>query len=136
LLGQRLHLGPDDLLKLPPAGREHEPDQPLVARYGDACHLPDLPGTPYEVDLKHKLDVLRRHCDDAGRDYARIEKTVGTGSVLGDGTAAGIAALLARLRELSALGFGHAMVAPRGPWTEAMIDAVASILPEVRALEG
>jgi hypothetical protein len=107
---------------------------PLVARYGDACHLPDLPGTAYEVDLKHKLDVLRRHCDDAGRDYARIEKTVGTGSVLTDGTAASTAALLARLRDLSALGFEHAMVAPRGPWTEPMIDAVASILPEVRAL--
>ena len=106
----------------------------LVARYGDACQLADLPGTRYEVDLKHKLDVLRRHCDDAGRDYARIEKTVGTGSVLGDGTAAGTAALLTRLRELSALGFEHAMVAPRGPWTEPMIDAVASILPEVRAL--
>jgi alkanesulfonate monooxygenase SsuD/methylene tetrahydromethanopterin reductase-like flavin-dependent oxidoreductase (luciferase family) len=118
------------------AGGGEQKTLPLVARYGDACHLPDLPGTPYEVDLKHKLDVLRGHCDDAGRDYARIEKTVGTGSVLGDGTAAGIAALLARLSELSALGFEHAMVAPRGPWTEAMIDAVASILPEVRALAG
>ena len=107
-----------------------------VAKYGDACHLPDLPGTPYEVDFKHKLDVLRRHCDDAGRDYARIEKTVGTGRDLGDATAAGLAALLARLRELSALGFDHAMLAPRGPWTEARIEAVASILPEVSALAG
>ncbi|HEY6496516.1 MAG TPA: hypothetical protein VIZ43_24845, partial [Trebonia sp.] len=70
------------------------------------------------------------------RDYARIEKTVGTGSVLTDATAASTAALLARLRELSALGFEHAMVAPRGPWTEPMIDAVASILPEVHALAG
>ena len=116
------------------AGGGEQKTLPLVARYGDACHLPDLPGTRYEVDFKHKLDVLRRHCDDAGRDYARIEKTVGTGSVFSDDTAASTAALLARLRELSALGFEHAMVAPRGPWTEAMIDAVASILPEVRAL--
>ena len=23
----------------------------------------------------HKLDVLRQHCDDAGRDYDQIEKT-------------------------------------------------------------
>jgi F420-dependent oxidoreductase-like protein len=118
------------------AGGGEQKTLPLVARYGDACHLPDLPGSRYEVDFKHKLDVLRRHCDDAGRDYARIEKTVGTGSVFSDDTAASTAALLARLRELSALGFEHAMVAPRGPWTEAMIDAVASILPEVRALAG
>jgi len=118
------------------AGGGEQKTLPLVARYGDACHLPDLPGSRYEVDFKHKLDVLRRHCDDAGRDYARIEKTVGTGSVFSDDTAASTDALLARLSELSALGFEHAMVAPRGPWTEAMIDAVASILPEVRALAG
>jgi F420-dependent oxidoreductase-like protein len=105
-----------------------------VARYGDACHFPDLPGTPYEVDFKHKLDVLRRHCDDAGRDYGQIEKTVGASLDLSAGTA-DTAALLARLRELSALGFGHAMLAPRGGrWTEAAIDAVAAVLPEVRAL--
>jgi F420-dependent oxidoreductase-like protein len=105
-----------------------------VARYGDACHFPDLPGTPYEVDFKHKLDVLRRHCDDAGRDYGQIEKTVGASLDLSAGTA-DTAALLARLRELSALGFGHAMLAPRGGrWTEAAIDAVAAVLPEARTL--
>jgi hypothetical protein len=104
-----------------------------VARYGDACHFPDLPGSPYEVDFKRKLDVLRRHCDDAGRDYALIEKTVGTGLDLTEGSL-DLPALLARLHELSALGFDHAMLAPRGPWTEAAIDAVASVLPEVRAL--
>ncbi len=105
-----------------------------VARYGDACHLPDLPGTPYEVDFKRKLDVLRRHCDDAGRDYEEIEKTVGTGLDVSTGTV-DRAALLARLRELSAVGFGHAMLAPRGgPWTEAAIEAVAAVLPEVREL--
>ncbi len=79
--------------------------------------------------------MLRRHCDDAGRDYAQIEKTVATAPDL-DAGPAGLAALLARLRELSALGFGHVMLAPRGPWTEARIDAVAAILPEVRALAG
>jgi alkanesulfonate monooxygenase SsuD/methylene tetrahydromethanopterin reductase-like flavin-dependent oxidoreductase (luciferase family) len=106
-----------------------------VARYGDACHLPDLPGTPYEVDFKRKLDVLRRHCDDAGRDYAQIEKTAATTPDL-DAGPAGLAALLTRLRELSALGFSHVMLAPRGPWTQARIEAVAGILPEARALAG
>jgi hypothetical protein len=28
------------------------------------------------------------------------------------------------------------MLAPRGPWTEARMEAVASVLPEVRALAG
>jgi F420-dependent oxidoreductase-like protein len=44
----------------------------LVARYADACNVF---GTSPE-DVAHKLDVLRRHCDTARRDYAAIEKTV------------------------------------------------------------
>jgi F420-dependent oxidoreductase-like protein len=41
----------------------------LVARYADACNL--FPGP----DIAHKLDVLRRYCDEYERDYATIEKT-------------------------------------------------------------
>jgi F420-dependent oxidoreductase-like protein len=42
----------------------------LVARYAQACNLFDGP------DLEHKLDVLRQHCADEGRDYGEITKTV------------------------------------------------------------
>jgi len=42
----------------------------LVAKYADACNLfGDLP------TIKQKLEVLRRHCDDVGRDPAKITKT-------------------------------------------------------------
>ena len=44
----------------------------LVARYADACNL--FAGTPAEI--AHKLDVLRRHCDDEARDYDHITKTM------------------------------------------------------------
>ncbi|KOX34231.1 monooxygenase [Saccharothrix sp. NRRL B-16348] len=44
----------------------------LVARYADACNL--LLASPAEAP--HKLDVLRRHCDDLGRDHDTIRKTV------------------------------------------------------------
>ncbi|WP_019810804.1 LLM class F420-dependent oxidoreductase [Saccharomonospora halophila] len=44
----------------------------LVAAYGDACNL--FGSSPAEVE--HKLDVLRRHCDDLGRDYDAIRKTI------------------------------------------------------------
>jgi alkanesulfonate monooxygenase SsuD/methylene tetrahydromethanopterin reductase-like flavin-dependent oxidoreductase (luciferase family) len=43
----------------------------LVAQYGDACNL-------FARDLdqvRHKLDVLRGHCEAVGRPYAAIEKT-------------------------------------------------------------
>ncbi|SDT62290.1 LLM class F420-dependent oxidoreductase [Jiangella sp. DSM 45060] len=42
----------------------------LVAQYADSCNLFQGP------QLLHKLDVLRRHCDDVGRDYDDITKTV------------------------------------------------------------
>ncbi len=42
-----------------------------VARLADACNIVD--GDVAEV--RHKLAVLRGHCDSAGRDYDTIEKT-------------------------------------------------------------
>jgi alkanesulfonate monooxygenase SsuD/methylene tetrahydromethanopterin reductase-like flavin-dependent oxidoreductase (luciferase family) len=42
-----------------------------VARYADQWNAAGAA----EV-LRHKVDVLRRHCDDAGRDIAEIELTV------------------------------------------------------------
>ncbi len=43
----------------------------MVAQYADACNLVVSP-----ADVSHKLDVLRRHCDDVGRDINDIEVTV------------------------------------------------------------
>lgn len=42
-----------------------------VAQYGDACNLgaSDLPV------LEHKLNVLKRHCEEQGRDYSTIYRT-------------------------------------------------------------
>ncbi|GIM94277.1 LLM class F420-dependent oxidoreductase [Paractinoplanes toevensis] len=42
----------------------------LVAQYADATNL--FPGP----EVQHKLDVLKQHCEDVGRDYDEIEKTV------------------------------------------------------------
>jgi len=106
----------------------------LVAHYADACHLLDLPGTGYAHDLGHKLDVLRTHCAVAGRDYAKIEKTVGTGFDPGEDPDKGLEDLLGHLRELAGLGIEHVMLSPRGLWTEQNLAAVASILPEVHAM--
>jgi F420-dependent oxidoreductase-like protein len=106
----------------------------LVARYGDACNLFDLPGTGFSDNLRHKLDVLRGHCAVAGREYADIEKTVASGFDLGDDQDAGLAGLLGHLRELADIGIDHAVVSPHGPWNEASLAAVASILPEVHAI--
>ena len=41
-----------------------------VARWGDACNIFGDPAT-----FKSKLDILRGHCDKAGRDFESIERT-------------------------------------------------------------
>lgn len=43
----------------------------LVAQYGDACNF----GTGQVDVIKHKLAVLRKHCDAIGRDYDEIVKS-------------------------------------------------------------
>jgi F420-dependent oxidoreductase-like protein len=106
----------------------------MVARYADACHLIDMPGSQHGHDLPHKLDVLREHCAAAGRDYDEIEKTVGSSFDLGDDPAKGLGETLNRLEEFADLGFDHAILSPHGPWTEQTIEALASILPGVHAL--
>jgi alkanesulfonate monooxygenase SsuD/methylene tetrahydromethanopterin reductase-like flavin-dependent oxidoreductase (luciferase family) len=45
-----------------------------VARYADWCNV----GGGFE-NVKHKDDVLRRHCHELGRDESEIERTAGVG---------------------------------------------------------
>jgi F420-dependent oxidoreductase-like protein len=107
----------------------------LVARYADACNLFDLPTPEFRDNIEHKLQVLKNHCAQAGRDFAAIEKTVTSNFDFGEDPKAGAAGYLAHLRELAAAGIDHALVSPRRAWDEATFDAVAAILPEVHAIE-
>ena len=107
----------------------------LVAQYADACNLFDVQNSQFRDNLGHKLDVLRGHCERAGRDFAAIEKTVSTSFDLGEDPKAGAAALLAHLRELAAAGIDSALVSPRRSWDEASFEAIAAILPEIHAIE-
>ena len=72
----------------------------LVAQYAQACNLFNSP------DLERKLDVLRQHCADIGRDYSEIEKTVMMGL---DPGAQGerVDDLLGELQRLAKLGVQH-----------------------------
>jgi F420-dependent oxidoreductase-like protein len=106
----------------------------LVARYADACNLFDLPGTQFADNLAAKLTVLREHCAAEGRDYASIEKTVTTQFSLGDDPGKGLAGLLEHLRELAAVGIEHVLLSPHGPWDEATLTAVTSLVPQVHAI--
>jgi F420-dependent oxidoreductase-like protein len=51
----------------------------LVAQYGDACNFNADVAT-----VRHKLEVLREHCETVGRDYASVLKTLEFYTILGD----------------------------------------------------
>ena len=71
----------------------------LVAQYGDVTHLFVREGVEA---LRHKLEVLRAHCEDVGRDYATIEKTIGGGG--GIDPVGDTDAFLRQMEEFAALG--------------------------------
>lgn len=74
----------------------------LVAKYADACNL--FAYDPGEV--AHKLDVLRQHCEDVGRDYNTIEITV-MGAMDPGPNGENVDAMLETMRAMHGLGVTH-----------------------------
>jgi F420-dependent oxidoreductase-like protein len=88
----------------------------LVARYADAANLL---ATDVET-VAHKIDVLRRHCDDVGRDFADIQLTIVTN---GD-PSADPDAFVEAMRGYAALGVTQAQV--RNP-TSGIVEWAAGL---------
>jgi len=101
----------------------------LVARYADACNLF---GTPEIV--RSKLEILKQHCRELGRDYESIEKTtLGTADLRpGKMSAQDVIALC---KALAGVGVDHAIfnipsveeIAPLETFGREIIPAVASL---------
>lgn len=90
----------------------------LVARYADACNVFDVPDGGRTV--RHKLAVLARHCDDVGRPYGEIEKTISTRLSPGESAAS----FAHRCAEFGAWGIEHAVVISAGPWSVAGVGTL------------
>ena len=75
----------------------------LVARYADACNIfaRDL------TEAARKLDVLRQHCVNEGRDYDEIEKTAQIGYDLGE-HGENVNKTIEHLHAVAELGFSQA----------------------------
>jgi F420-dependent oxidoreductase-like protein len=90
----------------------------LVAEYGDACNLFDVPDGG--AAIRRQLAVLDRHCSDVGRPPEEIERTVTTALQDGDD-------LVEKCRTLGDLGVQHVVVIARGrPLTDADLNSIAS----------
>jgi F420-dependent oxidoreductase-like protein len=96
----------------------------LVAKYADGCNIFTSPETA------HKLDVLRAHCDELGRDYDTIEKT--TNLRVSESTTHD--ELLGMLEGAHALGFTVAYISTTDHEPLRTVDLVGGLVAEAAAL--
>ena len=101
----------------------------LVARYADACNLiPDSVET-----LRHKLDVLRDHCEREGTSYDAIAKTVAwTGPALDSEEER--ARFLDRMAEYAAEGVSTVTITPYSDDPAAEVRGWAPLVRRLEAL--
>lgn len=101
----------------------------LVAKYADACNL--FSSSPDEV--AHKLDVLRSHCVDLGRDPESVRRTIlYSGQTLATGDVDGF---LSEMETYAAIGVEEVHVMPTSDrpdqWIEDIGGRVTSRLAEL-----
>lgn len=100
----------------------------LVAEYADACNLFDLPDDGATV--RHKLDVLARHCESVGRPRDEIQTTLSTRLAPAETTAD----LVARCERVAGWGVEHLIFVSSTPWAPADLDVLVSAAADVTGL--
>ncbi len=101
----------------------------LVARYADACNF--FGGRD---EIAHKLDVLRRHCDDFGRDPNEIEVTASFRDLA---PGAGLAEVVTAAESLASVGVSTLVTGPVGDdpagWLESTFAPAMDRLADIEA---
>jgi alkanesulfonate monooxygenase SsuD/methylene tetrahydromethanopterin reductase-like flavin-dependent oxidoreductase (luciferase family) len=100
----------------------------LVAEHADACNLFDLPDDGATV--RHKLDVLARHCESVGRPRDEIETTLST-RLAPEETAADLAR---RCERVAGWGIEHLVFVSSTPWAPPDLDVLVEATARVVGL--
>jgi alkanesulfonate monooxygenase len=99
-----------------------------VAQYGDACNLFAT------GELEHKLQVLKNHCEDVGRNYDDIEKTVLMGMRVNE-AARTTDAVLERITAMRKLGVQHVIFGNEKEVDMKALDIIGEkLVPKIHAL--
>ncbi|MFG3436692.1 LLM class F420-dependent oxidoreductase [Nonomuraea sp. NPDC047897] len=96
----------------------------FVAEYADACNL--LHG----ADVRHKLGVLRAHCERLGRPYEEIEKTLHMRIPAGESVEESVR----RCAALAAVGIDHVIVAVPDAADERWLAHVAALAERISSV--
>lgn len=106
----------------------------LVAKYADACNVF---GTDPD-QLRHKFDILRRHCASVGRDYADIEKSLLTTiSITPDGARRSLTpdSMVERLARTAEVGAQHAIFSIRDVHDRSKLELIGrDVIPQLHAV--
>jgi F420-dependent oxidoreductase-like protein len=101
----------------------------LVARYADATNLF---ATSHD-EVAHKLDVLRRHCEEVGRDESEIRRTI---LYMGPSLATGDAdTFLKDMSTYAGLGIDEVIVMPPDGYADRFItDGAGPVVPALATI--
>ena len=104
----------------------------MVAKYGQGCNFFEFAGLDA---LRHKLEILARHCDREGTSYEVIEKTViGQTSLQSQKSAD---KLLAKLEQLASLGFSQAIYSFKDPEDSRSLQLMTDyVIPRAQSFAG
>jgi F420-dependent oxidoreductase-like protein len=98
-----------------------------VAQYGDACNFF---GRRPDEDLIHSLEILKGHCEDVGRSYEEVEKTV-LQTIDMDGDSEPDPVL--RGKKLEELGFEHIIFNIKGLYDAKTMDyLIKEVIPALK----
>jgi alkanesulfonate monooxygenase SsuD/methylene tetrahydromethanopterin reductase-like flavin-dependent oxidoreductase (luciferase family) len=100
----------------------------LVAEHADACNLFDIPDDGATV--RHKLEVLARHCQSIERPRQEIQTTMSTRLALGESAAE----VVRRCRRVAGWGVAHLIFVSSTPWAPADLNVLVDAVPEVAEL--
>jgi F420-dependent oxidoreductase-like protein len=98
----------------------------LVAEHADACNVFDVPDEG--ATIRRKLDVLARHCEDVGRPFEAIDKTVST--MFAEGEPA--EKFADRCGTLASYGVEHVVLLHS--WTAQSLASLESLIPAVAGI--
>ena len=97
----------------------------MVAQYADACNFF---GGRSDEDIVESLDVLKGHCNDLGRNYDEIEKTLLQTLKRNDPTFDPVA----RAKQARAWGFTHIIFNVDGLYDAATLDVIAETVAALK----
>jgi F420-dependent oxidoreductase-like protein len=98
----------------------------LVARYADACNLFDIPDGGRTV--RHKLEVLARHCEEVGRPFEQVEKTLSTRLQPGEPADD----FVARCAAAAELGIEHVVLVTPAAWSAEGLATLGAAIPRLQ----